>query len=384
MSEIIYLDNAATSCPKPETVYNAVNETLRNRCGNPGRSGHTPSLLANQILEETRMLCSRLFNAPSPEQIIFTWNATAALNIALKGLLKPGDHVIASSFEHNSVARPLFGLEKNGVFVTKIASNIDYGISLDVLRRSVRSNTKLVVCNHISNVFGTVNDISAIGRFCRENRLFFLVDAAQSAGAKPIDVQSMNIDLLAFPGHKSLFGPQGTGGLYIRRGVPLETIFEGGTGAQSESLEQPYEGTERFESGTPNTPGLAGLAEGVRFILETGVSQIEKRETELVGRLLYGLESIRNVRVIGPQKGCARGNPVSIQLANLDPTQAAMILDSDFRIAVRSGLHCSVDAHRTMRTLERGGALRISPGFFNQERDVDYCVDALRVICGKK
>jgi cysteine desulfurase family protein len=384
MSEIIYLDNAATSCPKPESVYHAVNETLRNRCGNPGRSDHTPSLLANQILDETRMLCARLFNAPSPEQIIFTWNATAALNIALKGLLKPGDHVITSSFEHNSVARPLFGLEKNGVFVTKITSNIDYGLSLDALRRSVRSNTKLVVCNHISNVFGTVNDISAIGRFCREQRLLLLVDAAQSAGAKPIDVQSMNIDLLAFPGHKALFGPQGTGGLYIRHGVPLETIFEGGTGSHSESLEQPYEGTDRFESGTPNTPGLAGLAEGVRFLLETGVSQIEKRETELVERLLYGLEGIRNIRILGPQKGCARGTAISIQLTSHAPTQAAKILDSNFRIAVRSGLHCSVDAHRTIHTLEHGGTLRISPGFFNQEHEIDFCVNALRVICGEK
>jgi cysteine desulfurase family protein len=384
MSETIYLDNAATSCPKPEAVYLAVNETLRNRCGNPGRSGHTPSLLARQILDETRLLCARLFNAASPEQIVFTWNATAALNIALKGLLKPGDHVITTSFEHNSVARPLFGLEKCGVFVTKIISDIDYGISLDALRQAVRSNTKLVVCNHVSNVFGTVNDIEAIGRFCREHRLFFLVDAAQSAGSKPIDVQRMNIDLLAFPGHKSLFGPQGTGGLYIHPCVPLETIFEGGTGSESDSLEQPYEGTERFESGTPNTPGLAGLAEGIRFILETGVSQIERRETELVERLLYGLQGIQSVRVIGPQKGCARGNPVSIQLTSHDPTQAAMILDSGFRIAVRSGLHCSVDAHRTMRTLEQGGTLRISPGFFNQERDIDLCVEAIRIICGEK
>jgi cysteine desulfurase family protein len=309
---------------------------------------------------------------------VFTANATTAINTALKGILKPGHHVITSSFEHNAVTRPLHRLEQSGVFVTKIKTDIDNGLQLDLLKKTVTSKTKLVVCQHISNVFGTINDVEAIGQFCRQHGILFLVDAAQSAGCRNIDVQSMHIDLLAFSGHKSLFGLQGTGGLYLRPDLQLETLIEGGTGSQSESLEQPDILPYRFESGTPNTPGLAGLAAGVRFILETGIKTIAEKENRLIHRLLAGLNEIRGIRFLGTKPELERGSVVSVQLEKYSPEQAATILDVGFGIAVRSGFHCAADAHRSMNTSHCGGTLRISPNFMNNEQHIDACLDALR------
>ncbi|MDR2438692.1 MAG: aminotransferase class V-fold PLP-dependent enzyme [Planctomycetaceae bacterium] len=377
-NEPIYLDNAATSWLKPESVYAAVAKALRERCGNPGRSGHRFAVAAGQILDDARLLCAQLFNAEKPEQIIFTANATIAANLVLKGILNIGDHVITSSLEHNAVVRPLYHLEQTGISVSKIGVDLNCGILIDVLERVVTAKTKLLICNHISNVFGTVNDIEQIGRFCRERGILFAVDAAQSAGCRNIDVQGMFIDFLIFSGHKSLFGLQGTGGLYLRPGLRLATILEGGTGHYSESLEQPEQLPYRLESGTPNTPGLAGLTAGIRFILETGIETIAKKENQLINRLLTGLHEISGIYVIGPELEFERGCVVSVQLEKYSPVQAALILDSSFHIAVRGGLHCAADAHRFMNTLENGGTLRISPNYFNENQHIDCCLDALR------
>jgi cysteine desulfurase family protein len=380
--KIVYLDNAATSFPKPESVYEAVLKTMREECGNPGRSGHRLSLSAGRNVNGARVLCARLLHAQSPESIVFTPNTTAALNIAIKGVLEAGDHVITSSLEHNSVSRPLRCLEKTGVAVTKVPTDLQHGLCANDIEKAAGTGTKLVVCTHVSNVTGTINDIASIGLFCKKNGILFLVDAAQSAGSRFIDVQDMSIDMLAFPGHKGLLGPQGTGGLYIRPGLELKTIIQGGTGSKSESLSQPESMPDRFESGTLNTPGLAGLAAGVRFILEEGTEKIEQVEADLTRRLIEGINAINAIRLIGPGLNQNRGSVVSVCLEKTSPAAAALMMDSAFQIAVRSGIHCAADAHRSAGTLENGGALRISPNYFNTPRDIDICLEALE-FCAK-
>ena len=384
--KFIYLDNAATSFPKPESVYEAVNKAMRESSGNPIRSHHQLSISASMIVKEARMLCAKLFNAPSPDNIIFTNNATTALNMAIKGVVSQGDHIIASSLEHNSVIRPLKHLEKQRIENTRMYTNINTGFTLSDIKAALQPNTKLVICTHISNVTGTVNDIAAIGKFCRERDILFLVDAAQSAGTFPIDVQDANIDLLAFPGHKGLLGPQGTGGLYIEPNLHLKTILEGGTGSDSISLLQPELLPERLESGTPNIPGLAGLAAGIRFILETGVSKIQSHENLLTQRLIKGIHHIQGIKLVGPDLTDStsqniicnpRGSIVSIRFHKIPAMDAALMLDASFGIGVRSGLHCAADAHHTIGTLNTGGTIRISPNYFNTIEDIDSCLKAL-------
>ena len=381
-SKLTYLDNAATSFPKPECVYDAVAKAMREDCGNPGRSGHRLSLAAGRIVQDARVMCARLINAASPESIIFTANATAALNIGIKGIVKPGDHVITSSLEHNSVSRPLRHMEHLGVSVTKLPTDLHCGIKIEDLEKAVRSDTRLVLCTHVSNVTSTVNDISSIGSFCRDRGIVFFVDAAQSAGCRPIDVRDMCVDILAFPGHKGLFGPQGTGGLYIMPGLEMNTLIQGGTGSKSESLTQPEAMPEKFEAGTQNTLGLAGLAAGVRFVLETGIEQIGHWESMLANRLIEGVSNMSGIRVIGPGLAPNRGSIVSLHIDNTSAADAALMLDAAFSIAARGGLHCSADAHRSIGTLEGGGTLRISPNLFNTEDDIDRCLSALEA-CAK-
>ncbi|MDR2345438.1 MAG: aminotransferase class V-fold PLP-dependent enzyme [Planctomycetaceae bacterium] len=384
----VYLDNAATSFPKPETVYLSVERFMRYCGGNAGRSGHYAAVESQQIIDKARLLCARLFNAESSQNIVFTCNATAAVNIALKGILSASDHVITDSFEHNSVTRPLYRLSQEGINVTKIKSDLNSGLDKEQLKPAIRPNTKLVICNHVSNVFGTVNDIDGIGRICKECGVLFMVDAAQSAGVKPIDVQKMNIDLLAFSGHKSLFGLQGTGGLYIAKGIKINPLLEGGTGSSisgnvnsSELLEQPAELPYKLESGTLNTHGIAGLAAGLQFIFETGIDKIAAKELELVEHLIDGLRTINSIRLITPEKGFDRGSAVSFQHDKLQVHQLAAILDINFGIAVRSGLHCAADPHKITGTIKSGGTIRISPNFFNNDSEIDYCIQSIKKIC---
>lgn len=374
---MIYLDNAATSFRKPESVYAAVDHALRHCSGNPGRSGHRVSMLANDVIRKTRMRCASLFNAESAEQIIFCSNATDALNLAIKGMLGPGDHAVTTSMEHNSVARPLETMKMNGVEVTKVTSSPVCGTDPESIRVNLKDNTRLVIATHISNVTGTVNDIAAIGRICRERGIAFLVDAAQSAGARPIDVQEMNIDLLAFPGHKSLLGPQGTGGLYVRKGIILKHLKEGGTGSSSESLIQPDSMPEGYESGTLNVPGIAGLGAGISFISGIGIDKIQEKEDIAVRSMVDGLSSIKNVTVYGPPAGHPRGAVISFNIKGMAPQDVSILLDAAYGIAVRGGLHCAPDAHSMLGTLSSGGTVRVSPNYFTEADEIESFIKAV-------
>ncbi len=374
---MIYLDNAATTYPKPDSVYLAVSEAMREYGGNPGRSGHILSLAAGRIVEEARLLLAQLFHISKPEQIVFTMNTTEALNLALKGVLSRGDHVITGSMEHNSVARPLEFLKTKGVEYSKVLTSPIEGIQISDIEAAIKQNTKLIVINHISNVTGTENPIAEIGRLCKKYGILFLVDAAQSAGIHPIDAQAMNIDFLAFPGHKGLMGPQGTGGLYIREGIDITPLKHGGTGSFSELLVQPEQLPDRYESGTQNIPGLAGLAAGVRYITEQGIEYFQEKEARLASRLINGLSEIKGVTVFGPPPGPTRSGVVSVKMGEMDVIEISVILDNVFNIAVRAGLHCAPDAHATLGTLHTGGTLRISVGSFNTEEEIDFCISAL-------
>jgi len=380
---MIYLDNAATTWPKPESVYEAVDRTMREWGGNPGRSGHKMSLQAGKIIEETRFLLARLFNAPDPSRIIFTLNNTESINLALKGILKAGDHIIAGGLEHNAVSRPLEALKERGIEVTKVETSSQSGVNPADIEKAIKNNTKMVVLSHASNVTGTINAVGDVGKLCRKHGLIFLVDAAQSAGYLPIDVQEMCIDLLAFPGHKGLLGPQGVGGLYISSQVSPQPIKEGGTGRESKSLIQPLASPDRYESGTPNTPGIAGLGAGVRFIFAEGLDKIREKEKALTDRLLKGLQKIPGITVYGPPLGRERVGVVSLNIAGVDSLEAAVILDQVFNISVRAGLHCAPDAHRTIGTLECG-TIRLSVGNFNTEEEIDICLAALASIAQER
>lgn len=377
---MIYLDNAATSCRKPETVYTAVDHALRNCSGNPGRSGHALSLEAGKIVLQARLRCAALFGVASAKNICFGSNATEALNLAIHGIVKPGAHVITSALEHNSVARPLEFLKRYGVDVTVLPASLQEGVSAEAVASAIRPNTSLVVMTHISNVTGTVNDIAKIGHVCKEAGIPFLVDAAQSAGNHKIDVQEMNIDLLAFPGHKGLLGPQGTGGLYVNEDILLDPLKQGGTGSLSESLMQPEEVPDRYESGTLNVPGLAGLAAGIEFVLNTGIDAIAEKEHMLTAKLIHGLLGIPGVRLYGPDAETDRGAVVSITIDGIAPQEVALILDSAFSVAVRAGLHCSPYAHKAIGTLQSGGTVRISPNYFSSEEEIDTCLEGIEAI----
>lgn len=377
---MIYLDNAATSGTKPEAVYRASDEALRKCSGNPGRSGHKVSLAAGKIVEDARISCARLLSAEDASEISFTFNTTGALNTAIYGTARPGSHIITSSLEHNSVSRPLEHLKTLGCEVTVLPASIDTGVDPDDMRRAIRSDTSLIVMTHISNVTGTVNDVRSIGSIAREAGVPFLVDAAQSIGTRAIDVTADNIDMLAFPGHKGLLGPQGTGGLYVRKGTSIAPLTRGGTGSFSESLEQPDRMPDRLESGTLNVPGLAGLAEGVRFILETGADRIREREACLRDRLCSGLSEIPGIRIYSPAPGFDAGCVVSFTLDGMDPSEISMILDAAFDIAVRSGLHCAPYAHTMLGTIGSGGTVRVSPDWFTRDDEIDAFIEAIGII----
>ena len=381
---MIYLDNAATSWPKPEAVYQAMDSFMRHTGASPGRSGHLLSVAAARIIYETREALCQLFGIGEPSHLVFTSNATEALNLAIKGLLHPGDHVIASSMEHNSVIRPLRALERGGVGVTLAGCASDGSLDPDEIKQAIRPNTKLIVLNHASNVVGTVLPVAEAGRIARDHNVILLVDASQSAGCFPIDVEVMNIDLLAFSGHKSLFGPQGTGGLYIRQGIEsrLEPLKYGGTGSYSEHENQPDFLPDKYESGTPNTVGLAGLGAGVRFVLQQGLDNIRKKEEKLTMLLLDGLAAIPGISCYGCMNPADRVAVVSFNVSGLAPSEVALQLEEDWRIMCRPGLHCSPVAHKTLRTFPQG-SVRLSPGHFNSLQDIEKTIEAVRQIARK-
>lgn len=376
---MIYLDNAATSFPKPETVIREMNKCMLEYGANPGRSGHRLAIEASRAVYNTREQLCHLFNIENPMQIVFTMNATDSLNLGLKGFLKQGDHVIATSMEHNSVARPLTALKERGVETTYVNCDSKGGINPEGVRKAIRKNTALIVSTHASNVVGTIMPVKEIGLIAKAEGIPYMVDASQSAGVIDIDVKEMNISMLAFPGHKGLMGPQGVGGLYISEEMELVQLKEGGTGSNSEYLVQPDIVPDRYESGTPNTVGIAGLGEGVRFILETGINNIRRHEEELTKRMLQGFGGIKGVKIYGPIDEKKQTAVISINVGGMDSTEVSYILDSEFDIATRAGLHCSPLAHKTLGTLEQG-TVRFSLGYFNTPEDIDKAVQAVESI----
>jgi cysteine desulfurase family protein len=374
---VIYLDNAATSWPKPEAVYLAMDEFLRTGAGNPGRGGHSLAVAAEKVIAETRVLVARLINSPEVKRVIFAQNCTDALNLGLKGLLQAGDHVITSRIGHNSVARPLSKLESRGVGVTRLPCDPETGVlAPGDIEDAMTDDTKLVIVTHGSNVSGTVQPIEEYGAIVRRHGRVFLVDAAQTAGTYPVDVQAANVDLLAFSGHKGLLGPPGTGVLYVGDRVALDSVREGGTGSSSEREEQPESLPDRYESGTPNTVGIAGLGAALRYLFEQGLSEIRSHEHGLLVRLREGLARIPGVTLHGPRDPSIQVPVVSFNLRDWEPAEVGAILDQAFDIMVRTGLHCAPAAHRTLGTYP-GGTVRISLSCLNTAEDVDAVVEAV-------
>jgi cysteine desulfurase/selenocysteine lyase len=378
----IYFDNAATSYPKPHGMSAAMATFQDTSAANPGRSGHRMSVEAGRVLYDARAGLAGLFNVKDPLRIAFTLNATMALNIALNGLLKPGDHVVTTSMEHNSVARPLRWLESTGVGLSIVdADSVTGEVMAGDIIAALRPDTKMVAMTHASNVTGTIMPVAEVGAATRARGVSLLVDAAQTAGAVPIDVEGMGIDLLAFTGHKSLFGPMGTGGLYVRPGLELAPIIRGGTGSRSEEDIQPEFMPDRLESGTPNTVVAAGLNAGLRFIEDTGLPAIIEHKRVLTERFLDGLKDMKAVTVYGPPASTGRLSVVALNIEGRECSEVAGLLDNDYDILVRAGLQCSPWAHKTINTYP-GGTVRFSFGFFNTFDEIDAALAALKEIAG--
>lgn len=379
---LIYLDNAATTWPKPEGVWQAVEELMK-KGANPGRGGHRMALDVGRVVLETREAMAKIFNAPNPSRMVFTANATESLNLALKGFLKTGDHVLTTSMEHNAVARPLQVLMEQGVEVSYLPCSPEGFLDPQQIEKTIRKNTKMVVMTHASNVTGTIMPIEEVGQITRKNGLVYLVDAAQTAGVYDIDLEKLSIDLLAFPGHKGLLGPQGIGGLYIREGIDLRPLKEGGTGSNSESLFQPEVLPDKYESGTLNTLGIAGLGSGINFILEKGIKNIHLHEMALTKRLLEAMKGIKGIKIYGPNDEQRQAPVISFNFINQDSSEIGFILDRAFNIASRTGLHCAPLAHQTIGTLEQG-TVRLSMSYFNTEDEIDYVAESLEKISSEQ
>jgi cysteine desulfurase family protein len=374
---MIYLDNAATSFPKPEAVYQALDAFARTNLANPGRAGHKMALAAERALDDGRHLLNQFFNGEAPERFIFTLNCTDALNMAFKGVLQEGDHVITTDLEHNSVSRPLRAMELAGkISLTRIKADSGGTVDPDAIKKAIRPTTRLIAQTHASNVLGTVQPIAEIGKIVREHGLLFLVDAAQTAGVIPIDVRALNIDLLAFPGHKSLFGPTGTGTLYVGPRAKVGVWREGGTGGDSSNETQPKEYPYFLEGGTPNVLGVAGLSAGVKWVQAQGMDKIHHGEAELVEYLWRRLDEIGGYEVFGHRDQSKRVGTISFRSEMLPAPELGGILDHSFEIAVRPGLHCAPYIHKSIGTFP-DGTIRVSPGPFNTKQDIDVLVQAL-------
>ena len=378
----MYLDNAATSHPKPEQVYEAVIHAMREVGASPGRGGYRRSLEAGRILFHAREAVAGFFSIADSARVIFTHNATGALNLALYGTLAAGDHVITTSMEHNSLLRPLYALRNKGVELSIIPAGSDGVVSVGDIRRAVQSNTRMIAVSHVSNVCGAIQPIKKLSELCREVGALFLVDAAQSAGYLPIDVESLAIDLLAVPGHKGLLGPGGTGLLYAAPHVQLKPVIQGGTGSHSTAEEQPLVMPDGFEAGTHNLPGIAGLHAGIEFVKERGLSAVFEHEHALLYQAELALRDIFGVTIYGPSDPSDRCSVLSFTASGVDSALLAAELDHGFDIAVRAGLHCAPLAHRTLGTLP-GGTTRLSPGWFTSSEDIAFFSDAVVQCIGK-
>ena len=384
----VYLDNAATSFPKPAAVYDAVDRYQRSIGVSIGRGAYREAIESQRMLDRCRQHAAMLLGAESPERIVFTYSGTDGLNMALVGLCRPGDHVVTSELEHNSVLRPLRWLsETRGVEVTKISPQANGRVELADLREALRPNTRLVAIQHASNVTGVVQPIVEIGEIARANGSLFLIDAAQTAGHLPFDLSQIAVDVVACPGHKGLLGPLGTGLVYIHPGIEqqLDCYRLGGTGTQSEDDRQPMQMPERYESGNHNAPGLAGLDAALAHLQNETIETIRDTEVDLTGRLVDGLCSLSRVTVYGhtsPQT--PHVGVVSFNVAGFTPHEAAAILDDSFGIQARAGLHCAPGTHRWLGTLDGGGTVRFSVGSFTAPSDVDHAIASIRELAGEQ
>jgi cysteine desulfurase family protein len=379
-NSFIYIDNACTTWPKPETVYAAVTEAMAIGA-NPGRASHRMSKQADEIVESARIELCQMFNAPSPEHVIFTLNCTDSLNIALRGILKPGHQVIIGPYEHNSVLRPLRRLQRSGVNLAIARSAGEFGIDCQHFEYLCSQGVDAAVLAHASNVTGAVLPVRDLAEQVHRRGGLVIVDAAQTAGILPVDMKEMGIDILAIPGHKGLLGPMGTGVLLLGRDIPVLPLREGGTGFESEGEDQPAELPWRLESGTPNLPGIAGLLAGIRFLQAEGLERIARHETDLARALVAGLKETDGVRLLccqEPQTGV-----VSFLLNACRVGEVAKAMDQVYGIGIMAGLHCSPLAHRTLGTFP-GGALRISFGYFNNYAHVERVMAAVRDLASKK
>ena len=375
---MIYLDSSATSFLKPPQVAEAVFRSF-NTIGNAGRGAHAPTLNAPRLIYDTREKLAALFGTPDPSRIAFTCNATEALNIAIHGAIHPGEHVITTACEHNSVLRPLYLKEKEGTELTIIPADKKGRIRYDLLESSVKSNTSAIVLTHASNLSGNVTDLAFVSNFAKKHGLLLIVDASQTAGSLPINVVKMGIDILCFTGHKGLFGPQGTGGLYVREGLTLSPLKSGGSGIHSFDRQHPTDMPTALEAGTLNGHGIAGLNAGLDYILSTGVKNIHAKEISLARRFVNGISDISDLKLYGDIDAPLRTPIISLNIGNMSSASVSDILWEDYEICVRAGAHCAPLMHKTFGT-EKQGAVRFSFSCFNTEAEIDTAIRAMHEI----
>lgn len=375
---MIYLDSSATSFLKPPQVAEAVFRSF-NTIGNAGRGAHAPTLNASRLIYDTREKLAALFGTPDPSRIAFTCNATEALNIAIHGAIHPGEHVITTACEHNSVLRPLYLKEKEGTELTIIPADKKGRIRYDLLESSVKSNTSAIVLTHASNLSGNVTDLAFVSNFAKKHGLLLIVDASQTAGSLPINVVKMGIDILCFTGHKGLFGPQGTGGLYVREGLTLSPLKSGGSGIHSFDRQHPTDMPTALEAGTLNGHGIAGLNAGLDYILSIGVKNIHAKEISLSRRFVNGISDISDLKLYGDIDAPLRTPIISLNIGNMSSASVSDILWEDYEICVRAGAHCAPLMHKTFGT-EKQGAVRFSFSCFNTEAEIDTAIQAMHEI----
>lgn len=381
----IYLDNAATTYPKPEKVYQDILNYMKNIGASPGRGGYTNALSGDRLVYNCRNAIINLFNFNKIENVIFTHNITNSLNILIKSVVKQGWHVITSSMDHNSVLRPLVSLKNSGKIELDILNCSQEGLlNITDFKNAIKENTKLVVLSHASNIVGTIQPLEEIGKICKEKNIYFIIDSAQTAGILPLDFKKLNCNALAFTGHKSLLGPQGTGGFIIDDILNNEAtnFIEGGTGSLSESTIQPDFLPDKFESGTMNTPGIVGLLAGINYINKEGINTIKEREEYLCKNFIEGLLNIESVKVYGPLDASLRTATISINSSKIDNSELGFILDDEFGIMVRTGLHCAPLGHKTIGSFPQG-TLRFSFGTFNDLQDVNYALYSLNKLLNR-
>lgn len=378
---MIYLDNGATSFPKPKGMIEAMDACMLSYCGNPGRSGHDLSRRTGEEVYQARKTLADFFKIKKPERVLFTSNTSEALNLAIKGVLNRGDHVVTTAMEHNSVLRPIRVLAEEGVMRTIVPCGPDGSLEIGRVEKAIRPNTKLIVCTQASNVTGTIMPVKKLAALCSGHNILFLVDGAQGAGHLQMDVDG--IDMLAVPGHKGLLGPLGTGMLYVREGIRLKQMLQGGTGTASKDLVQPKEMPEGYETGTINAPGIIGLGYSAAFVQKIGIDAIREHQKELTAILDEGLRNMNNVTVYGPSDCRKKVGIVTFNINGYDCEEIASLLNDEYGIAVRGGYHCAGLAHKTIGTWDTG-AVRMSMGLYNNKRQMKIAIDAIHAISKKR